>query len=132
MVQGVKFGEGGQFLGYKVYFWVVEVWYFMFGVGLILLLFYYDIYFIEDLVQLIYDLKNVNLFVWVYVKLVFENGVGMVVVGVFKVYVDVVLILGYDGGIGVILLILMKYVGVFWELGLVEIQQMLLFNGLCD
>lgn len=70
---------------------------------------------------MIYDLKNVNLFVWVYVKLVFENGVGMVVVGVFKVYVDVVLILGYDGGIGVILLILMKYVGVFWELGLVEI-----------
>lgn len=75
----------------------------MFGVGLILLLLYYDIYFIEDLVELIYDLKNVNLCVEINVKLVFEVGVGIIVVGVVKGCVDIIFVSGYDGGMGVFL-----------------------------
>lgn len=121
MVQGVKLGEGGQFFGLKVYLWVVKICYLILGVGFIFLFLYYDIYFIEDFKQFIYDFKCVNFWVWIYVKLVVEIGVGIVVVGVLKVKVDVVFILGYDGGIGVVLLILIKYVGGFWELGLVEV-----------
>lgn len=131
VVQGVKFGEGGQLLGGKVNGLIVCLCYVVFGVILILLLLYYDIYFIEDLVQLIFDFKQVNLQVLVLVKLVFELGVGIIVVGVVKVYVDLIIIFGYDGGIGVLLIILIKYVGLFWELGLVEIYQILCGNDLC-
>lgn len=131
MVQGVKLGEGGQLLGYKVLEYIGKLCYLVLGVGLILLLLYYDIYLIEDLVQLIYDLKNVNLSVSIFVKFVLEVGVGMVVVGVVKVKVDYVVIVGYDGGMGVLLLLLVKYVGMLWEFGFVEMQQMLVLNCLC-
>lgn len=120
MVQGVKLGEGGQLLGYKVDDWIGCVCYFILGVGLILFFLYYDIYLIEDLVQFIFDLKNVNCEVWINVKLVLKVGVGIIVSGVVKVYVDVIFILGYDGGMGVLLLLFICYVGLFWEFGLVE------------
>lgn len=131
VVQGVKLGEGGQLLGDKVMFYIVKLCYLVFGVMLIFLLLYYDIYFIEDLVQFIFDFKQVNLKVMIFVKLVFELGVGIIVIGVVKVYVDLIIIVGYDGGIGVSLFLLVKYVGCLWELGFVEIQQVLVVNGLC-
>lgn len=131
-VQGVKFGEGGQLLLMKVYFWVVWICYVMVGVGFILLLLYYDIYLIEDFKQFIFDLKCVNFEVCIYIKLVSQFGIGVVFVGVVKVFSDVILVFGYDGGMGVSLLNLFKYVGIFWELGFVEMQQMFMFNGMCD
>lgn len=116
----------------KVIDLIVWLWYLIKGVMLILFLLYYDIYLIEDLVQLIYDLKQINLCVKIMVKLVVLLGVGIIVVGVVKVKVDVILILGYNGGMGVSLVILIKFVGLFWEMGLIEVYQVLVMNWLCD
>lgn len=132
VVQGVKFGEGGQLLGFKVDKYIVWLCNSKLGVVLILLLLYYDIYLIEDLVQLIYDLYQVYFVVFVSVKLVVEIGIGIIVVGVVKVNVDVIQIFGYDGGMGVFFLSLIKYVGSFWELGFIEVYCFLVENGLCD
>lgn len=132
VVQGVKLGEGGQLLGMKVIDLIVCLCYLIKGVILILLLLYYDIYLIEDLVQFIYDLKQINLIVKVIVKLVVFLGVGIIVVGVVKVEVDIILILGYNGGIGVLFVILIKYVGLLWEMGLIEVYQVLVMNNLCE
>lgn len=131
MVQGVKFGEGGELFGYKVFKFIVCICYLIFGVGLILFFFYYDIYLIEDLKQFIYDFKCLSFCLCVLVKFVFEIGVGIVVFGVVKVKVDYILIFGYDGGIGVLCWIGIKYVGFFWELGFVEIYQILVLNDFC-
>ncbi len=132
MAQGAKPGEGGQLPGYKVYPWVAEVRHSTPGVGLISPPPHHDIYSIEDLAQLIHDLKNANPQARVHVKLVSENGVGTVAAGVSKAHADVVLISGHDGGTGATPLTSMKHAGAPWELGLAETQQTLLLNGLRD
>lgn len=132
MAQGAKPGEGGQLPGHKVYPWVAEVRHSTPGVGLISPPPHHDIYSIEDLAQLIHDLKNANPSARVHVKLVSENGVGMVAAGVSKAHADVVLISGHDGGTGATPLTSMKHAGAPWELGLAETQQTLLLNGLRD
>jgi len=132
MAQGAKPGEGGQLPGHKVYPWVAEVRHSTPGVGLISPPPHHDIYSIEDLAQLIYDLKNANPAARVHVKLVSENGVGTVAAGVSKAHADVVLISGHDGGTGATPLTSMKHAGAPWELGLAETQQTLLLNGLRD
>ena len=132
MAQGAKPGEGGQLPGHKVYPWVAEVRHSTPGVGLISPPPHHDIYSIEDLAQLIYDLKNSNPSARVHVKLVSENGVGTVAAGVSKAHADVVLISGHDGGTGATPLTSMKHAGAPWELGLAETQQTLLLNGLRD
>ncbi|MGK2879926.1 MAG: glutamate synthase large subunit [Mycobacterium sp.] len=132
MAQGAKPGEGGQLPGYKVYPWVAEVRHSTPGVGLISPPPHHDIYSIEDLAQLIHDLKNANPQARVHVKLVSENGVGTVAAGVSKAHADVVLISGHDGGTGATPLTSQKHAGAPWELGLAETQQTLLLNGLRD
>jgi glutamate synthase (NADPH/NADH) large chain len=132
MAQGAKPGEGGQLPGHKVYPWVAEVRHSTPGVGLISPPPHHDIYSIEDLAQLIHDLKNANPTARVHVKLVSENGVGTVAAGVSKAHADVVLISGHDGGTGATPLTSQKHAGAPWELGLAETQQTLLLNGLRD
>ncbi|ALR10189.1 glutamate synthase large subunit [Mycobacteroides saopaulense] len=132
MAQGAKPGEGGQLPAHKVYPWVAEVRHSTPGVGLISPPPHHDIYSIEDLAQLIHDLKNSNPQARVHVKLVSENGVGTVAAGVSKAHADVVLISGHDGGTGATPLTSMKHAGAPWELGLAETQQTLLLNGLRD
>ncbi|MBB4853893.1 glutamate synthase (NADPH/NADH) large chain [Mycobacteroides chelonae] len=132
MAQGAKPGEGGQLPAHKVYPWVAEVRHSTPGVGLISPPPHHDIYSIEDLAQLIHDLKNSNPQARVHVKLVSENGVGTVATGVSKAHADVVLISGHDGGTGATPLTSMKHAGAPWELGLAETQQTLLLNGLRD
>ncbi len=117
MAQGAKPGEGGQLPGHKVYPWVAEVRHSTPGVGLISPPPHHDIYSIEDLAQLIHDLKNANPQARVHVKLVSENGVGTVAAGVSKAHADVVLISGHDGGTGATPLTSMKHAGAPWELG---------------
>jgi glutamate synthase (NADPH/NADH) large chain len=132
IAQGAKPGDGGQLPGYKVYPWVAEVRHSTPGVGLISPPPHHDIYSIEDLAQLIYDLKNANPAARVHVKLASEVGVGTVAAGVSKARADVVLISGHDGGTGAAPLTSMKHTGAPWELGLAETQQTLLLNGLRD
>jgi glutamate synthase (NADPH/NADH) large chain len=132
MAQGAKPGEGGQLPGHKVYPWVARTRHSTPGVGLISPPPHHDIYSIEDLAQLIHDLKNANPKARVHVKLVSEVGVGTVAAGVSKAHADVVLISGHDGGTGASPLTSLKHAGGPWELGLAETQQTLLLNGLRD
>ena len=132
MAQGAKPGEGGQLPGHKVYPWIAKVRHSTPGVGLISPPPHHDIYSIEDLSQLIFDLKNANPAARVHVKLVAESGVGTVAAGVSKAHADVVLISGHDGGTGASPLTSLKHAGVPWELGLAETQQVLLMNRLRD
>jgi glutamate synthase (NADPH/NADH) large chain len=132
MAQGAKPGEGGQLPGHKVYPWIAKTRSSTPGVGLISPPPHHDIYSIEDLKQLIHDLKNANPLARVHVKLVAEVGVGTVAAGVSKAKADVVLISGHDGGTGASPLTSLKHAGAPWELGLAETQQTLLLNGLRD
>ncbi|MFL6237920.1 MAG: glutamate synthase large subunit, partial [Actinomycetes bacterium] len=132
MAQGAKPGEGGQLPGNKVYPWIAKTRHSTPGVGLISPPPHHDIYSIEDLAQLIHDLKNSNPMARVHVKLVAEIGVGTVAAGVAKAHADVVLISGHDGGTGAAPLTSLKHAGAPWELGLAETQQTLLLNGLRD
>ncbi|HET8599358.1 MAG TPA: glutamate synthase large subunit [Segeticoccus sp.] len=132
MAQGAKPGEGGQLPGHKVYPWVARTRHATAGVGLISPPPHHDIYSIEDLAQLIQDLKNANPAARIHVKLVAEVGVGTVAAGVSKAHADVVLISGHDGGTGASPLTSLKHAGAPWELGLAEAQQTLLLNGLRD
>ena len=132
MAQGAKPGEGGQLPGHKVYPWIAKTRYSTPGVGLISPPPHHDIYSIEDLAQLIHDLKNANPAARVHVKLVSEVGVGTVAAGVSKAHADVVLISGHDGGTGAAPLTSIKHAGAPWELGLAETQQTLLRNKLRD
>ena len=132
MAQGAKPGEGGQLPGGKVYPWIAKVRFSTPGVGLISPPPHHDIYSIEDLAQLIHDLKNANKDARVHVKLVAEVGVGTVAAGVSKAHADVVLISGHDGGTGASPLTSLKHAGAPWELGLAETQQTLMLNGLRD
>ncbi|GGI88829.1 glutamate synthase [Saccharopolyspora subtropica] len=132
MAQGAKPGEGGQLPGHKVYPWVAKTRHSTPGVGLISPPPHHDIYSIEDLAQLIHDLKNANPRARIHVKLVSEVGVGTVAAGVAKAHADVVLISGHDGGTGASPLSSIKHAGGPWELGLAETQQTLLANGLRD
>ena len=132
MAQGAKPGEGGQLPGHKVYPWIAKVRYATPGVGLISPPPHHDIYSIEDLAQLIHDLKNSNPEARIHVKLVALAGVGTVAAGVAKAHADVVLISGHDGGTGASPLTSIKHGGVPWELGLAETQQVLMMNKLRD
>ncbi|MEV4601364.1 glutamate synthase large subunit [Amycolatopsis sp. NPDC049253] len=132
MAQGAKPGEGGQLPGAKVYPWIAKTRYSTPGVGLISPPPHHDIYSIEDLAQLIHDLKNANPAARIHVKLVSEVGVGTVAAGVSKAHADVVLISGHDGGTGASPLSSIKHAGGPWELGLAETQQTLLANRLRD
>jgi glutamate synthase (NADPH) large chain len=132
MAQGAKPGEGGQLPGHKVYPWIAKVRHSTPGVTLISPPPHHDIYSIEDLAQLIYDLKNANPRARVHVKLVAEVGVGTVAAGVAKAHADVVLISGHDGGTGASPLTSIKHSGIPWELGLAETQQVLVLNNLRD
>ena len=132
MAQGAKPGEGGQLPGNKVYPWIAQVRYSTPGVGLISPPPHHDIYSIEDLAQLIHDLKNANNRARIHVKLVAEVGVGTVAAGVSKAHADVVLISGHDGGTGASPLTSLKHAGAPWELGLAETQQTLILNNLRD
>jgi glutamate synthase (ferredoxin) len=132
MAQGAKPGEGGQLPGHKVWPWIAKVRHSTPGVGLISPPPHHDIYSIEDLAQLIYDLKNSNPRARISVKLVAEVGVGTVAAGVAKAHSDVVLISGHDGGTGASPLTSIKHAGIPWELGLAETQQTLVRNKLRD
>ncbi|MEV4350176.1 glutamate synthase-related protein, partial [Actinoplanes sp. NPDC049596] len=132
MAQGAKPGEGGQLPGNKVWPWVAKTRHATPGVGLISPPPHHDIYSIEDLAQLVHDLKNVNPMSRVHVKLVSEIGVGTVAAGVAKLKADVILISGHDGGTGASPLNSLKHAGSPWELGLAEAQQTLLLNKLRD
>ncbi len=132
IAQGAKPGEGGQLPGHKVYPWIAATRHSTPGVGLISPPPHHDIYSIEDIAQLIHDLKSANPEARVHVKLVSEVGVGTVAAGVAKAHSDVVLISGYDGGTGAAPLTSLKHAGGPWELGLAETQQTLLMNGLRD
>ncbi|MEB3367083.1 glutamate synthase large subunit [Saccharopolyspora mangrovi] len=132
MAQGAKPGEGGQLPAHKVYPWIAKTRHSTPGVGLISPPPHHDIYSIEDLAQLIHDLKNANEQARVHVKLVSEVGVGTVAAGVSKAHADVVLISGHDGGTGAAPLTSLKHAGTPWEVGLAETQQTLLLNGLRD
>ncbi|HEX6970091.1 MAG TPA: glutamate synthase large subunit [Micromonosporaceae bacterium] len=132
MAQGAKPGEGGQLPGNKVWPWIAKTRHATPGVGLISPPPHHDIYSIEDLAQLVYDLKCVNPDARVHVKLVSEVGVGTVAAGVAKLKADVILISGHDGGTGAAPLNSLKHAGTPWELGLAETQQTLLRNGLRD
>jgi glutamate synthase (NADPH/NADH) large chain len=132
MSQGAKPGEGGQLPANKVYPWVAKTRHSTPGVGLISPPPHHDIYSIEDLAQLIHDLKNANRNARIHVKLVAEVGVGTVAAGVSKAHADVVLISGHDGGTGAAPMTSLKHAGAPWELGLAETQQTLLLNGLRD
>jgi glutamate synthase (ferredoxin) len=130
MAQGAKPGEGGQLPGHKVYPWIAKVRHATPGVGLISPPPHHDIYSIEDLKELIHDLKNANHHARISVKLVAEVGVGTIAAGVSKAHADVVLISGHDGGTGASPLTSIKHAGVPWELGLAETQQTLVLNDL--
>jgi glutamate synthase (ferredoxin) len=130
MAQGAKPGEGGQLPGRKVYPWIAKVRHSTPGVGLISPPPHHDIYSIEDLAELIHDLKNANPAARISVKLVSEVGVGTVAAGVAKAHADVVLISGHDGGTGASPVSSIKYAGLPWELGLAETHQTLVLNDL--
>ena len=130
MAQGAKPGEGGQLPGYKVLPWIANARNSTPFVGLISPPPHHDIYSIEDLAQLIFDLKNANREARINVKLVSEVGVGTIAAGVAKAKADVVLISGYDGGTGASPLTSLKHAGLPWELGLAEAQQTLVMNSL--
>ena len=130
MAQGAKPGEGGQLPGGKVYPWIARVRHATPGVGLISPPPHHDIYSIEDLAELIHDLKNSNTRARISVKLVAEVGVGTVAAGVAKAHADVVLISGYDGGTGASPQTSIKHAGIPWELGLAETHQTLVLNNL--
>src|SRR6187401_3212688 len=130
MAQGAKPGEGGQLPGSKVYPWIAKVRYATPGVGLISPPPHHDIYSIEDLAELIHDLKNANHHARISVKLVAEMGVGTIAAGVAKAHADVVLISGYDGGTGASPQTSIKHAGIPWELGLAETHQTLVLNNL--
>src|SRR5438034_4449617 len=130
MAQGAKPGEGGQLPGTKVYPWIAKVRSSTPGVGLISPPPHHDIYSIEDLAELIHDLKNSNREARISVKLVAEVGVGTIAAGVAKAHADVVLISGHDGGTGASPLSSIKHAGAPWELGLAETHQTLLLNNL--
>lgn len=132
MAQGAKPGEGGQLPGRKVYPWVAEVRGSTPGVGLISPPPHHDIYSIEDLAELIYDLKNANPRATINVKLVSEVGVGTIAAGVAKGRADTILVSGYDGGTGASPQGSMRHAGLPWELGLAETQQTLIMNNLRD
>ena len=132
MAQGAKPGEGGQLPGPKVNPYIAKTRHSTPGVGLISPPPHHDIYSIEDLAQLIHDLKNANREARVHVKLVAEVGIGTVAAGVSKAHADVVLVSGHDGGTGASPLTSLKHAGSPWELGLAEVQQTLLLNGLRD
>jgi glutamate synthase (NADPH/NADH) large chain len=132
IAQGAKPGEGGQLPAQKVYPWIAKTRHSTPGVGLISPPPHHDIYSIEDIAQLIYDLKNANPAARIHVKLVSEVGVGTVAAGVAKAHADVVLISGHDGGTGAAPLTSLKHAGIPWELGLAETQQTLIRNGLRD
>lgn len=132
MAQGAKPGEGGQLPGKKVYPWVAEVRGSTPGVGLISPPPHHDIYSIEDLAELIHDLKNANPRARINVKLVSEVGVGTIAAGVAKGRADVILVSGYDGGTGASPLASIKHCGLPWELGLAETHQTLMLNNLRD
>ena len=130
MAQGAKPGEGGQLPGSKVYPWIAKVRHATPGVGLISPPPHHDIYSIEDLAQLIHDLKNANTNARISVKLVAEVGVGTIAAGVAKAHADLVLISGHDGGTGASPLTSIKHAGIPWELGLAEAHQVLVMNNL--
>jgi glutamate synthase (ferredoxin) len=130
MAQGAKPGEGGQLPGSKVYPWIAKVRFSTPGVGLISPPPHHDIYSIEDLAQLIHDLKNANPRARISVKLVSEVGVGTIAAGVAKAHADLVLISGFDGGTGASPLTSIKHAGIPWELGLAETHQVLVLNNL--
>jgi glutamate synthase (ferredoxin) len=130
MAQGAKPGEGGQLPGKKVYPWIAKVRHSTPGVGLISPPPHHDIYSIEDLAELIHDLKNANRAARINVKLVSEVGVGTIATGVAKAHADVVLISGYDGGTGASPQTSIKHAGLPWELGLAETHQTLVLNNL--
>ncbi len=130
MAQGAKPGEGGQLPGHKVYPWIARVRHATPGVGLISPPPHHDIYSIEDLAELIHDLKNANHHARISVKLVAEVGVGTIAAGVAKAHADVVLISGHDGGTGASPLTSIKHAGAPWELGLAETHQTLVLNDL--
>ncbi|MFP4016803.1 MAG: glutamate synthase-related protein, partial [Halanaerobiales bacterium] len=130
MAQGAKPGEGGQLPGKKVYPWIAEVRGTTPGVGLISPPPHHDIYSIEDLAELIHDLKNANPEARINVKLVSEVGVGTIAAGVAKGKADVILISGYDGGTGASPRTSIRHAGLPWELGLAETHQTLLLNNL--
>ena len=130
MAQGAKPGEGGQLPGPKVYPWIAKVRHSTPGVGLISPPPHHDIYSIEDLAQLIHDLKNANAGARISVKLVSEAGIGTIAAGVAKAHADVILISGYDGGTGAAPLTSIRHAGVPWELGLAEAHQVLVLNNL--
>ena len=132
MAQGAKPGEGGQLPGSKVYPWIAEVRHSTPWVELISPPPHHDIYSIEDLAQLIHDLKNANPKARIHVKLVAEVGVGTVAAGVAKAHSDVILVSGYDGGTGASPMSSLKHAGLPWELGVAETQQVLVMNGLRD
>ncbi|GAC69969.1 glutamate synthase large subunit [Gordonia soli] len=132
MAQGAKPGEGGQLPAYKVYPWIAKTRHSTPGVALISPPPHHDIYSIEDLAQLIHDLKNANADARIHVKLVSAVGVGTVATGVSKAHADVVLISGHDGGTGASPLTSLKHAGTPWEIGLADAQQTLMLNGLRD
>ena len=132
MAQGAKPGEGGQLMAAKVYPWVARTRHSTAGVGLISPPPHHDIYSIEDLKQLIFDLKRANPGARVHVKLVSQSGIGAVAAGVTKAKADVVLVSGHDGGTGASPLNSLKHAGTPWELGLAETQQTLMLNGMRD
>ncbi|HEY1967791.1 MAG TPA: glutamate synthase large subunit, partial [Pseudonocardia sp.] len=132
MAQGAKPGEGGQLPPNKVWPWIARTRHSTPGVGLISPPPHHDIYSIEDLAQLIHDLKNANHQARIHVKLVSSVGVGTVAAGVSKAHADVVLISGHDGGTGAAPLTSLKHCGAPWEIGLADTQQTLLLNGLRD
>lgn len=132
MAQGAKPGEGGQLPPAKVYPWIARTRHATAGVGLISPPPHHDIYSIEDLKQLIFDLKRANPNARIHVKLVSQSGIGAVASGVAKALADVVLVSGHDGGTGASPLSSLKHAGTPWELGLAETQQTLMANGLRD
>ncbi|MCU1639187.1 MAG: glutamate synthase large subunit [Microbacteriaceae bacterium] len=132
MAQGAKPGEGGQLPPSKVYPWIARTRHATAGVGLISPPPHHDIYSIEDLKQLIFDLKRANPAARVHVKLVSQSGIGAVAAGVTKALADVVLVSGHDGGTGASPLNSLKHAGTPWELGLAETQQTLMLNGMRD
>lgn len=132
MAQGAKPGEGGQLPGHKVNDWIAKVRHSIPGVGLISPPPHHDIYSIEDLAQLIYDLKNANRSARINVKLVSKAGVGIIASGVAKAHADAVLISGHDGGTGASPWSSIRHAGLPWELGLAESHQTLVKNGLRD
>jgi glutamate synthase (NADPH/NADH) large chain len=130
MAQGAKPGEGGQLPGHKVDDWIAKVRHSTPGVGLISPPPHHDIYSIEDLAQLIYDLKNANRAARINVKLVSKAGVGTIAAGVAKAHADVILVSGFDGGTGASPLTSIQHAGLPWELGLAEAHQTLVKNKL--